>query len=181
MGNSFRRNSGSNEQRDIGAAPSIFKASSNTKSFKVDLSKLAPKRHSLEEEIGEECPICFINYQALNHVICCKQAICTECYISLKIADSACVCPFCNIPNFNVEYKSSEGLSGTICISNVNSLVGKDMSLHTNGQKSSEIKSTKPVFTPTSSRQDRLTLEGIQSQCTLPITALNDRHNTFIT
>ena len=34
----------------------------------------------------EECPICFLNYPALNRSKCCGKGICTECFLQLKVS-----------------------------------------------------------------------------------------------
>eukprot|EP01025_Chloroclados_australasicus_P015939 TRINITY_DN1777_c0_g1_i3.p1 TRINITY_DN1777_c0_g1~~TRINITY_DN1777_c0_g1_i3.p1 ORF type:complete len:615 (-),score=64.09 TRINITY_DN1777_c0_g1_i3:1092-2936(-) len=56
---------------------------------------------------GEECPICFLNFPALNQAMCCSKRICTECF--LQVSGKTClvsdvVCPFCKAPNFSVKF-----------------------------------------------------------------------------
>lgn len=31
----------------------------------------------------EECPICFMHYQGVNHTVCCSKPLCTECYLQV--------------------------------------------------------------------------------------------------
>lgn len=72
-----------------------------------------------------ECPICFLYFPPyLNRTRCCRQDICTECFVQIKrlephpphdhdassdalphtlISEYAC-CPYCAMPNFGVTY-----------------------------------------------------------------------------
>ncbi|MDP2436337.1 MAG: hypothetical protein Q8P67_11375, partial [archaeon] len=77
--------------------------------------KLAPIYKGLEEEKDrhcEECPICSLWYPVLNRVQCCKNSICTECYVqiaktppSIPPSVSAFKCPFCSIVGFSAVFK----------------------------------------------------------------------------
>jgi hypothetical protein len=68
----------------------------------------------------EECPICFLSYNAVNITRCCHAVICTECFLQVrpqKEKDSTC--PFCNCGNFSVEVAkkddtSSEDVPGAV-------------------------------------------------------------------
>lgn len=71
-----------------------------------------------------ECPICFLYFPPhLNRSRCCRQPICSECFVQIKrldphpphdhddselpqtlISEYAC-CPFCAMPNFGVTYE----------------------------------------------------------------------------
>ncbi|KAF0698320.1 Aste57867_11040 [Aphanomyces stellatus] len=52
-----------------------------------------------------ECPICFLYYPStLNQSSCCKQAICTECFLQTKPPNKAVCCPFCNTDNFRTNF-----------------------------------------------------------------------------
>lgn len=55
----------------------------------------------------EECPICFLYYPSLNRSRCCMKGICTECFLQMKMPNSACPsqCPFCKTINYAVEYR----------------------------------------------------------------------------
>eukprot|EP01115_Flamella_aegyptia_P012268 TRINITY_DN60570_c0_g2_i2.p1 TRINITY_DN60570_c0_g2~~TRINITY_DN60570_c0_g2_i2.p1 ORF type:complete len:129 (-),score=18.73 TRINITY_DN60570_c0_g2_i2:50-436(-) len=78
--------------------------------------KLAPIFDGIEEnennEPLDECPICFYFYPYLNKSSCCKQPICTECYMQIKgTPKNEGSCPYCNNEGFNVDYcgaKSTE-------------------------------------------------------------------------
>ncbi|CAM9368738.1 unnamed protein product, partial [Ectocarpus fasciculatus] len=59
--------------------------------------KLAPREQS-DGRAGQpahECPICFIDYIALNETKCCHCTICTDCFSQLLLKGEAVVCPFC--------------------------------------------------------------------------------------
>ena len=64
----------------------------------------------VEEEVDDkECPICFLNYGALNSVVCCNQSICTNCYVELRNAQPVtknCHCPFCHQLGFVTTYSA---------------------------------------------------------------------------
>ena len=46
-----------------------------------------------------ECPICFLNYPAVNQTKCCQASICTECYLQVRPPkEKRVACPFCNTP-----------------------------------------------------------------------------------
>jgi hypothetical protein len=69
----------------------------------VDLSEnLAPKT-SLTTEDAPECPICFKNYEFLNTASCCKETICTNCFLELKHSKHE-TCPYCSNQQFKVIY-----------------------------------------------------------------------------
>lgn len=57
------------------------------------------------EKILEECPICFLYYPSLNRSGCCRQGICTECFLQVKSSLTASVsCPFCNRAKYSIYY-----------------------------------------------------------------------------
>ncbi|CAM9764442.1 unnamed protein product, partial [Chrysoparadoxa australica] len=72
--------------------------------------KVAPRFPSTDAErelntsTYEECPICFLTYEGVNLTVCCRKAICTECYLQVKRPRESVVCPFCNGP-FRVTYE----------------------------------------------------------------------------
>lgn len=48
---------------------------------------LAPQEEECDEVLqssSNECPICFMNWKALNMVTCCRQHICTGCYVDVR-------------------------------------------------------------------------------------------------
>lgn len=54
-----------------------------------------------------ECPICLLTFpKNTNYTECCKQPICTSCFVKIKRPSSGRVisCPFCNHANFSVCY-----------------------------------------------------------------------------
>ncbi|MGB1598478.1 MAG: hypothetical protein ACPIOQ_37330 [Promethearchaeia archaeon] len=78
----------------------------------IQKKKVAP-RYPGREDAGpdlDECPICFLWYPGgLNRSKCCKQPICTECYLQFKKPNSQkqVTCPFCNALNYAVKYTGS--------------------------------------------------------------------------
>lgn len=80
-------------------------------SRQIVAKKLAPRYKGTEEAAdsgvgSSECPICFLYYTELNHVTCCKNDICTECYLQVKLPDGfgPSSCPFCNSPTLAAVY-----------------------------------------------------------------------------
>lgn len=75
----------------------------------VTTNKIAPRYKGAEEEdAGEgasECPICFLYYAEVNHVTCCNNDICTECYLQVKLPSGSSTCPFCNRPALEACYE----------------------------------------------------------------------------
>ncbi|KAL7566120.1 hypothetical protein ACA910_003893 [Epithemia clementina (nom. ined.)] len=62
--------------------------------------KLAARTKGTEErmnDIDTECPICFLQYSAINKTRCCQAYLCTECYLQVRNPkESSTPCPFCN-------------------------------------------------------------------------------------
>ena len=68
---------------------------------------------------NNECPICFMYYPtALNYSRCCRQPICTECFVQIRRAPpNVCAeppshpaaCPFCVTENFGVVFEPRAG------------------------------------------------------------------------
>jgi len=57
----------------------------------------------------EECPICLLFYPGgLNRMLCCKQSMCTECYLQVKQPPQPILtmsrCPFCKSDKFDHVY-----------------------------------------------------------------------------
>ena len=66
---------------------------------------LAPKKPIDADIDGQECPICFLNFEALNIATCCSQTICTDCYMLVKNAvKGSPICPFCSLKSMSVRY-----------------------------------------------------------------------------
>lgn len=70
--------------------------------------KLAPIFKGTDDKVSydhEECPICFLFYPGgLNRTRCCRQSICTECYLQLKTPNIPATCPFCNRQRFAIAF-----------------------------------------------------------------------------
>mmetsp|Transcript_30120 Transcript_30120/g.55980 ORF Transcript_30120/g.55980 Transcript_30120/m.55980 type:complete len:672 (-) Transcript_30120:277-2292(-) len=77
----------------------------------VATKKIAPRYKGAEEEdAGEgaaECPICFLYYAEVNHVTCCNNDICTECYLQVKVPSGPSTCPFCSRPALEARYETN--------------------------------------------------------------------------
>ena len=61
---------------------------------------MAARCQGTEERVNEtdtECPICFLQYCAINKTKCCQAYICTECYLQVRNPkETSTACPFCN-------------------------------------------------------------------------------------
>lgn len=71
-------------------------------------NKLAPIE-SASDDNDEECPICFMNFSAVNTTSCCKYELCTGCYVQLNssaenLQQKTCSCPFCGKDSLVVNY-----------------------------------------------------------------------------
>lgn len=85
----------------------------NTRQIKklIKTRQLAPLFIGQDENDSgklDECPICLLNFPALNHTDgCCGAAICTDCYLKVlysRSEDTVQQCPFCNKPGYKVTY-----------------------------------------------------------------------------
>lgn len=110
MGISSSRSSGSSNNYN-----SRVKKSTNEVSEQIKF--LAPKDACCEdEEESYECCICFVNFLAINHTICCNERICTSCYLLIashenrgsknSFSTKGITCPFCNRQSFAVVYRA---------------------------------------------------------------------------
>jgi hypothetical protein len=85
--------------------------------------KLAPKTATGDEE-DPECPICFLNFESLNEMTCCKATLCTNCYWEIRAKNATLAraqsnsyhhshsgappcCPFCSQTSFSVVYRTN--------------------------------------------------------------------------
>nr|CCA16084.1 conserved hypothetical protein [Albugo laibachii Nc14] len=72
--------------------------------------KLAPRIPGKEDDdcvYTEECPICLLYYpKALNVSTCCKQPVCSECFLQLNPPKKRVCCPFCNHDGFTVHFRA---------------------------------------------------------------------------
>ncbi|EOD13256.1 hypothetical protein EMIHUDRAFT_247056 [Emiliania huxleyi CCMP1516] len=71
--------------------------------------RLAPCTRGQDEASPhlDECPICMLNFPGgLNRSSCCKQPICTECYLQVapRMSSRGVSCPFCKKDNYTVGY-----------------------------------------------------------------------------
>lgn len=69
---------------------------------------------SLLEKDLVDCPICLLAYpRNINYTECCRQALCTSCFVKIKRPASGRVitCPFCNHLNFSVVYHKPRWLA----------------------------------------------------------------------
>lgn len=131
--------------------------------------KLAPSPVNGQEIRDQECPICFLNFECLNSVSCCKQNVCTECFVQLKSSNAKCACPFCGKDSFMVTYvSSSSSLVTPPKMKNSNSsLVRGTFSRATTEVITPDSAASEklPLFIPQSSKSDRDALEEqIKSQ-----------------
>ena len=77
---------------------------------------LAPPKAVDGDVEAAECPICFLTFEALNEATCCKQMICTDCYLLVKNATKGPPqCPFCSHKALVVRYTPS--LAATAAVS----------------------------------------------------------------
>lgn len=144
MGNSSsRRSLGSNHTATLVTPPRLNK-------------KLALAPHTPDCNSDLECPICFLNFTALNIASCCKQQICTGCYNQFKpkSSNSKITCPFCNNEHMIVSFDSS---SQVVPANNIAT---------NNNSQSSSLKSTeknrkpeKEVYVPYATSEDRQKIE----------------------
>jgi hypothetical protein len=61
----------------------------------ISEGQLAPRDQVQGGVEGYECPICFLDYIAINHTKCCRATICTECFAQLLAKSDVVPCPFC--------------------------------------------------------------------------------------
>lgn len=55
------------------------------------------------DELNQECPICFLYYSEVNTTKCCNASICTECFLQVRPQkEKLSCCPFCNSPKLGV-------------------------------------------------------------------------------
>ena len=55
------------------------------------------------DELNQECPICFLYYSEVNTTKCCNASICTECFLQVRPQkEKLSCCPFCNSPELGV-------------------------------------------------------------------------------
>jgi len=71
------------------------------------LAPLYPGSHEKTKDEMEECPICFLFYPGgLNRSVCCRQGICTECYLQVKPHSTVqAECPFCKRSGYAVMFR----------------------------------------------------------------------------
>jgi hypothetical protein len=65
--------------------------------------------HSLQVD---ECPICMLNFPALNQTVCCKSLICTECFVEVQCVSKPpgkASCPYCKSHPLTVKVGGTPG------------------------------------------------------------------------
>lgn len=170
--------------------PVLCRPRSSSENY-IDPSNLAPRKQ-IESNFPEnsECPICFLNYEELNIATCCKQLICTDCYLLMKHSPvndgSKCPCPFCSNETLNVVYSSltkkttsgtfqpvtdllSQGISSFSSATTLSKTEGSDSNISTGAENINPITPIRNVqwasHVPLSSIDDRRDLEtAIQQQ-----------------
>ena len=108
---------GSSDSSDNSSTANLAGSADSGTSETVAASTKKPKRKSdPEEECFDEkwlkeglveCPICLLGYpRNVNYTACCRQPLCTACFVKLKRPNSGRVisCPFCVYANFSVQY-----------------------------------------------------------------------------
>ena len=114
-GRALRRRPRPLPPRARGAAGLYDTRNLNMRKLRRDILKgrLAPCFQGLEQggPASEECPICMLQYPALNRSRCCGQGICTECYAQVGEKYRAAApeklggCPFCKTPGYRASYE----------------------------------------------------------------------------
>jgi hypothetical protein len=91
---------------DEGSIDLAIKAFTKHKAKKSDCEAVYFDSNWLKEELVE-CPICLLDFpRNLNYTTCCRQPLCTACFVKIKRPNSGRVisCPFCVYANFSVVY-----------------------------------------------------------------------------
>lgn len=84
--------------------------------------KLAPKNGGNNGANNFECPICFLDFGILNTVNCCKQHICTDCFVQVKGSNGKGACPFCGNVELNASLIPMEKIKSSTPVSNHSAL-----------------------------------------------------------
>lgn len=84
--------------------------------------KLAPKNGGNNGASNFECPICFLDFGILNTVNCCKQHICTDCFVQVKGSNGKGACPFCGNVELNASLIPMEKIKSSTPVSNHSAL-----------------------------------------------------------
>lgn len=147
----------------------------------IDDRNFAPRK-PIECDFPEnsECPICFLNYEDLNVATCCKQLICTDCYLLVKHSalqeSSRCPCPFCSTESLNVVFTPKRNaipaVSESFNLSNGLNLEGSSSSI-----SSSSTCSRTDGYETTSSYGADAThkMVAMPSNINVPLSSINDR------
>ncbi|KAJ9456397.1 Protein sip5 [Diplonema papillatum] len=93
-----------------------YSLDAETTAWAITSKILAPCTRGLPDEADglEDCPICFMWYAGgLNRTACCRQNICTECYLQFEVQKLDGIgfqggqCPFCNGKPFVAVHEGS--------------------------------------------------------------------------
>jgi hypothetical protein len=147
----------------------------------IDDRNFAPRK-PIECDFPEnsECPICFLNYEDLNVATCCKQLICTDCYLLVKHSalqeSSRCSCPFCSTESLNVVFtprrNAKPAVSEGFSLSNGLSPEGSSSSI----SSSSTCSRTDGYETTSSYGADIAPkVVAMPSSINVPLSSINDR------
>jgi len=77
----------------------------------VKHGRLAPPKAGEDDPTAaasDECPICFLYFPKVNATGCCRQAICTACYLQVRPQTGGAECPFCSVEDFSAEARDRE-------------------------------------------------------------------------
>lgn len=102
--------SGSTASAPALAPQSRAEASSSRRKLKKSEEQQRKQADACEytqQNWSSECPICLLYFPLnINKTKCCRQNMCTKCFVSLKRPPSGRVlsCPFCNARNFSTQY-----------------------------------------------------------------------------
>jgi hypothetical protein len=136
---------------------------------------------------ASECPICFLNFEELNMVTCCKQMICSECYLLVKKTaareNNNRPCPFCSISNLTVIYTpqlmSKKTSDTSIPISSSNMSKTDSSEEKASGILSSPFSSPSPASTchsTPSTSGSTASSRGFKKEIYVPLSSITDRN-----
>ena len=151
---------GEAKKSDVGGGDVAWDEESLSKHIRE--GKLAPQKTGTESPVSSqcvECPICFLYFETVNGSTCCRQPICTGCYVQVRPYVGAVPCPFCSVEHFEAVHDA--GIKPSRCSDDGEA---KDCETPLKGRSEayrSEFKEDPPppVSTPVVSVQDRLKVE----------------------
>ena len=138
--------------------------------------KLAPifKGDDSSSEELDECPICFLNYPYVNTTRCCKQEICTECFLQIRSTRKPISCPFCNLNEFNVFYCRTKTQSDRISTQEAQKKIEEE-------QRKAEAAERDKLQERMKTRSERIQIERKQSSYSnAPIASLPNHYDLTV-